>query len=506
MAKSLFKAVALVAVFTIITRLLGFVFRIYLSRELGAELLGVYQVAMSVFMVLVVLVSSGLPLAVSKFTAKYRVKNDEKAISGITTSAFIIGLFVSAIICLVFICFQTYIAKIFTDSRCMEILLMLLPAVVASSVYSAFRGALWGKQDYFSVGWTELCEQVLRIAFFGIMIFVCSGIDGASIAAISMTISCIVSALLAFLVYVKKGGKICSPKGFIKPVFKSSAPVTGVRTASSVIQPVIAVLFPFMLVSSGVSSETALSLFGIAMGMTFPLLFLPSTLIGSLSFALIPELSTALVKNQTKLVEERVKSGLLFSVIISALVIPLYVGLGPEICKLLFDNSQSGEFLIIASWIMIPLGLSNITSSILNAFNLEVKSFINNILGGVCLILCIVCFTGALSVYSLILGFGICMGLTTLLNIIMIKKHTKISLGIIKPLVFSCLFVIPCAYLSRWIYNLCLFVFPNFVSLIIGSCVAVWSFAVLCICFRLCDFAFIFSKIKSLPKFSKKKV
>ena len=39
-------------------------------------MLGVYQVAFSVFMVLVVIVSSGIPLAVSKLTASYRVTKE----------------------------------------------------------------------------------------------------------------------------------------------------------------------------------------------------------------------------------------------------------------------------------------------------------------------------------------------------------------------------------------------------------------------------------------------
>lgn len=506
MAKTLFKAVVLVAVFSIITRCLGFLFRIYLSRELGAEMLGIYQIAMSVFMVLVVLVSSGLPLAVSKLTAKHNVQKNFKANDATATSTLIIGVVVSIVLCAIFYCFQNVIGKMFTDFRCMEILLILLPAVVASAVYSAFRGSLWGQKDYFSVGWTELAEQVIRILLFVVMIeFLFKSTDGASIAGWSMTISCVASAILAGIVYFKKGGKLSSPKGYLKPVLQSSVPVTGVRTASSLIQPVIAVLFPMMLVLSGTNNETALSLFGVAMGMTFPLLFLPSTLIGSLSFALIPELATALEKNQKSLIEERVKTGLLFAVIVSAMIIPLYVGLGVPICEFLFDNSLSGEFLMGASWIMIPLGLSNITSSILNAFNLEVKSFINNIVGGVCLLLCVVCFTALLNVYALILGFGLCMGLTTLLNIIMIKKHTHIKLGLLKPLFLSVVFVFPCAFLSKWIYGLCLFVFPMFVSLMIGACVAVGSFVILCMCFKLCNFTMIFSKIKTLPKISKKK-
>ena len=64
----LVKAVALITIFSILTRILGFVFRIYLSWEMGAEMLGIYQVALSIIGVLMMLVSSGLPLTLSKFT------------------------------------------------------------------------------------------------------------------------------------------------------------------------------------------------------------------------------------------------------------------------------------------------------------------------------------------------------------------------------------------------------------------------------------------------------
>lgn len=505
--KSLFKAVVLVAVFSVITRFLGFLFRIYLSRELGAEMLGIYQVALSVFMVLVVLVSSGLPLAVSKMTARFKVSGDARAANAVATGALLIGLILSVVLCLLIFLLRGAIGHIFTDYRCMEILLTLLPAVIASAVYSAFRGSLWGQRDYFSVGWTELAEQILRIVFFVIMLnFFFVSTDGATIAGWSMSLACVCSAILATWVYWKKGGRLASPRGYFKPVLKSSVPVTGVRTVSSLIQPVIAVLFPLMLVASGATSETALSLFGVAMGMTFPLLFLPSTVVGALSFTLIPELSTALVQKQHQLVQERVKTSLIFSVVISAMVIPFYMGLGSQITEFLFANQLSGEFLARAAWIMVPLGLSNITSSILNSFNLEVRSFINNLLGGIVLLLFVVALTGLMEVYALIWGFGACMTITTVLNITMIKKHIGLKLGLLKPMLLMAAFAVVCALLAKWVYGLCALVFPMFLSLSIGAVVAVGGFVLLCICFRLCDFAMVFSKIKKTPKFSRKKV
>ncbi len=506
MVKSLFKAVVLVAVFSIITRALGFLFRIYLSRELGAEMLGIYHIASSVFMVLVLLVASGIPQAVSKQTARCFVQKDNKGASKVVTSALFVSIVIAVLICVVFFGFQNIIGNIFTDSLCMEVLLILLPAVLFSSIYSSLRGYLWGKQDYLYMGLGELIEQVVRIVGFFILIkFVFIGGNGAKIAALSLLIACFVSMLFIIIIYCKKGGRLSNPKGHTKELIKSSAPVTGVRAATSLIQPIIAIIFPAMLVLGGTERSVAVSVYGVVMGMTFPLLFLPSTLIGSLSFALIPEIAKAQEQNQLSVIEERIKSGLLFAVLMSTLIIPLYVGLGVPICDFLFDNRLSGEFLKCAAIVMLPLGLSNISSSILNSLNMETKSFINNLIGGALLVLSVVCFSRMLSAYALILGFFLCMLTTSTLNILMIKKHTHIKLNIIKPTILTLIFCVPSSMIAKYVYNLSVLVFPSFVSICVASVVSMACFILLLMIFRVCNFTFIFSRVKNVIKFSKKR-
>ncbi len=501
MAKSLFKDVLLVAVFSVLARALGFFFKIYLSRSIGAELLGVYHVAISIFMVFVLLVSSGIPVTVSKMTARFKASGRTKQINSVASSSTILGVLVGLLVCVIVLVFQNVFALMFTDERVVDILVVLLPAVVASAVYASVRGIFWGEKDYFSVGWTETLEQVARIFVFAVL-FGCLSLpfDGAMIAGIAMTVSCVVSMLAVLFVFFKKGKRFGKPKGYFSPVFKSSAPITGVRVVSSLIQPIVGILFPLMFVCSGESNEVAMSVFGEVMGMSFPLLFLPVALIGALSFALIPELSTAIEKGQTKLAQERIKTGMTFSVLASALIVPLYLAFGVEICSLVYDNIQSGKFLIWASFIMIPLGLSNITSSVLNALNLEVKSFVNNLLGGVILILSIVCLTGVLKVFALIVGFGLCMLITTFLNVLMIKKATKQKLGLTKPLCLSVLFAVFCALLSRLCFNLLLKFLPSFLSLVCAGGICVFFFVLLCMVFKLFDFAIIFSKIGLFSK------
>jgi len=342
----------------------------------------------------------------------------------------------------------------------------------------------------------ELLEQVLRIVVFALMAeWIFSSLDGALVAGLSMSVACVLSAIFVTIVYFCKGNRLVSPKICYKPLIKSATPVTGVRVASSLIQPIIAVLFPTMLVLAGYTSEQAMESYGMAMGMTFPLLFLPSTIVGALSFALIPDLSTAIAQKNDKLVNNRVATSLAFALFVSAFVIPFYIGCGEAIGAFLYDNISSGIYLSRSAWVMIPLGLSNITSSILNAFNLEVKSFVNNIIGGALLLIFVVAFSGIMGVDSLILGFGACMTITTMLNLIMLKKHKKLNFSLLKPLFLMILFLIPASLLAKWTYGVMLLCMPNVVALTLGACAGCGSFGLLCWIFKLVDVAGVLVKI-----------
>ena len=86
--KKFVKATLIITVFSVATRALGFVLRIVLSRLMGAETLGAYQISMSIFGVLMTVIASGLPLIVSRNVSYYQdkdVKKQNRIISAGTT-------------------------------------------------------------------------------------------------------------------------------------------------------------------------------------------------------------------------------------------------------------------------------------------------------------------------------------------------------------------------------------------------------------------------------------
>jgi len=200
--KSIFKAVATVTIFSIITRALGFIFRIFLSRKLGAEGLGLYQMAISVLGIFVTLVSSGIPLTTAKQVSKYEVNNQMKTRNQVVGSSLIIAMIVAIVCSGIILALKSVWGIILTDSRAVELMIILIPSIAFSAIYSVFRGALWGQNDYFSCGLTELLEQIIRFALTFIMLFnITDYFVAARWTAIAFNLTCLASALITIFIY-----------------------------------------------------------------------------------------------------------------------------------------------------------------------------------------------------------------------------------------------------------------------------------------------------------------
>lgn len=497
--KKLGKAVALITLFSILTRLLGFVFRIFLSRTIGAEAIGIYQVSFSVFMIFVTIVSSGLPLIISRMTASFRVKKDKVNMARLVTSSLILSIVVSVLLCVIVLIFKNVFAKIFTNEACVMLLIILLPGVVFSAVYSVFRGALWGRDNYFALCVSELFEQVVRIIAFVLMLgSSVSAISGAVSLAWSMTIACSLSAVFVMILFFAYGGKMGKPTKLAFTVLKKASPITGVRIVGSLLMPLLAIIIPLRLVGVGYTESQAMSLYGVAIGMTYPLLFIPATLIGSLATALIPDIAMAKEKGDVKYIEERIQGAIFFSVFVSFLVVPAFIAVGENIGVFFYNNVLSGSLLSLSAWIMVPMGITNITSSILNALGYEVRSFLNYFIGSIGLVLAVWILPTYIGINAFAWGMGICTVVTSILNCRMIKKKLGIKIKIILPLIKFTLISLFVTALVSFVSSLLAMIISNFFVLAICGIIEVTTFILLCEIFDIFHIKGYFVNVKNI--------
>lgn len=100
---------------------------------------------------------------------------------------------------------------------------------------------------------------------------------------------------------------------------------------------------------------------------------------------------------------------------------------------------------------------------------------------------------------------GICVTVTTLLNLFMIKRNTKVKLGLTRPLVLMSLFSIPTAALTFFVTNLLNDVIPMFFNLAISCSLGGIMFVVLCMIFNIVNVQRMFVEVKKI-KFRKFKL
>lgn len=490
--KKLFKTVAIITIFSLLTRVLGFVLRILLSRTIGAEGLGVYQIAFSFFMILETLISSGIPFTISKITAENNAKNKKEETYKLISASLIIGLILSITIILVIIVFRQFWSNIFADTRCISVLITLLPSLLFSSSYAILRGYFWGEKKYFWVSITEFFEQIVRVVFFVLLTgFGFFAIEEIIAAPLSLVFACILSSVFVVVVFFKIGGKLKNPKGNFKKIIKASTPITAVRIISSFLMPLIGIIIPISMVAAGYTNEQALSEYGIAIGMTFPLLHLPSTLIGSLAITLIPDIATDMATNKKEVARNRIESSIKFAIFVTFIVAPLFIALGASVGTFLYNNATSGIYLSKAAWIMIPMNINSITSSSLNALGLEVKSFRNYLIGSVALFLSLIFLPKYIGILSLVWGMGICMIISTTLNLRMLTKTLDKPITFYKHLIILILISIPIILITKWTNNILLNFIPLFFSLAISSLMGASLFILICKTFRIANISSI---------------
>lgn len=484
--KSIFKAVALVTIFSIITRTLGFFFRIYLSRKLGAIGLGLYQMSTSVLGIFMTLISSGLPLTTAKMVSRFETNNELKQRDRVVTSGLIIALIISILSALIIFALRNIWGIILTDSRAVEIMIILIPSIIFSAVYAILRGALWGQNDYFNCGLTELLEQIIRFALTFLMLNnVADYFLATKYTAISFNITCLLSAIITLFIYLKRG-KLSFKPGQYRNIIKSATPITGVRLANSLVQPLTTLIIPTMLIMSGYSSSEAVSSFGVIMGMTFPMLFVPMAVIGSISMVLIPSITSMMTKNDYNSIEQNITKSIEVSIFISMLFIPLYLSVGDLIGIVLYDNVMSGLLLQLSAVCVLPITMCNLTGSILNALNLEVKSFINYIIGSVVLFISLIALTPLLAINSIIVSFFLSMSTISLLNIRLIKRVVpNFKFNLLTTSFKYYMIVLPTSLLGLFVSKICLNIFNPFFSAVVGGGISILFTVLICQIFNI---------------------
>lgn len=422
--QNIYRSAAVVTVFSTAEKALSFFYRIALSRIIGAEGLGIYQICLSVFAVFLTAASSGIPVTVSRLIAKSGANGDEAGKNAAVTAGVAATLIFTVPIAAILFFGKNLLGFLFADDRCMNIFVILLPGLILTSVYAVMRGSFWGNKQFLPYSIIELAEDAVMVALgCALIVGATDPVAGAQRATVAVLVSYIFSFAVSLFWYFKKGGRFVNPKKQLKPLLSSSLPITAMRTSTSVLNSAVAILLPALLMNAyGLSNSEAISLYGVAIGMSVPVLFIPSSLIGSISVVVAPELSENFYKKKDALVRFDVEKSIKAAVFIAALLIPVLFVSGDEIGEFLYSDALSGQIIRNCAFILLPMCLAMITTTVLNSMNCEKRTLIYFCIGAAFMLASILVLTKYVGVYSYMIGLAGNYVISSAMNLRLLTK------------------------------------------------------------------------------------
>ncbi len=403
----------------LIARLLGFIYRIYLSNLIGAEGMGLHQLIVPVYTAVVLTITSGIAIAVSKMVAEQKAKSNAASYGRITACALGIvtaaGIIVSAIIL-----FNADLVsiRVLGDERTRNSLLILVPCLPAVVAAAALKGYFYGLQEVIPTAYSQVAEQAVKIL---IILLLSRSIIGkgaeyaCTIATFSAAAGEIVNLLVLYCAYMfrergsalygkvgkgiagkgltgkrgkigrvyPKAGKGLSRRKTAASLLRLAVPVSANRMVMSSLTAAEHIMIPVMLGAGGLDSKSSMEVFGRLTGMVLPLIMFPSLVTNSLATTLVPAISESVALKNYRAVNYRISKSIQITFVLGIVFTALFASYSDEIGTLVYRREKIGDLLLMMSFSCVFVYLQQTLTGVLNGLGKQGVLLRNTIIGSI---------------------------------------------------------------------------------------------------------------------------
>lgn len=335
------------------SQILGFLYRIALSRMIGAEIMGLYQLIMPVYSVFLSLTAVGLTTAAATLTAEYHALGRSGAVHQALRRCLLLFLLLciplGAVVILGSDAISVYLLG---DARTRLGLILLIPCLLLTGVENLHKHSFYGMGNVRPPAFTELCEQVIRAcAVLGLLLAFLPQNPERTVGLIvaGMVLCEVFSAVTLVLLFRRQMGPALRPAEPAVPwrrIVGIAVPVGLTSLLGNLMGSANAVLIPQRLVAGGMEVSQAMSAFGVLCGMTIPLLNMPTALMGAMCLIMVPKLAQSVALNDRRAIHRRLDRALLSTSVFIMPSTALLVVVGPTLGQLLFGEERVGEFML----------------------------------------------------------------------------------------------------------------------------------------------------------------
>nr|WP_272595704.1 stage V sporulation protein B [Paenibacillus apiarius] len=430
----------------IINRILGFIPRITLPRIIGAEGVGIYQLGYPFLIVIITLITGGVPLAVAKLIAEADATGDKQRIRKIVVSAMQLTVSAGIVFSAIYVVLAPWItSKLLTDSRVYYTFLVMTPIIVFVAISSVLRGYFQGMQNMVPTAMSQVTETLIRIvAVIGFAyMFLPYGLEWAAAGAMAGVVVGELGGLLVLLFLMRSHrrqsvsddeGKTEMPstgkRNDTSRLLRIALPVTGGRLIGSLSYLLESITIARSLAMAGVVTAVATAQYGALQGMIIPILTLPGALTYSLAVSLVPSLSEALGRNDMETIHKRIQQALRLALVSGApFAVAMFV-LAIPLCALLYNDVSVAPMLKWMAPIAVFIYLQAPLQAALQALERPGTALVNTFIGAALKIILIVQLASnpSLGIYGAVIAICINTVVVTMLHGIGVIRHIQLKM------------------------------------------------------------------------------
>ena len=373
---------------SLLSRILGATYRLVLPMLMGggrraAVGMGLFQLAYPIFTVLVTLITTGFPLAVSKLVAERLARGDARGARRVFADARaglpLFGLALALLLWWVAPWVGNHIAD---DPRAILTIRAVAPAIFTVSLASSYRGAFQGMEDMVPYAASQVVEQIGRVLTMFVLVAALLP-RGIQWAAAGASFGAVIGGLCAWAallwLWPRRGAPRLRPQspgaavprgtrwsgsGTLGEILRLAVPIALAATLLPLLNVADAAIVPIRLRAAGLGAD-ATALYGVLTGYAAPLVLAPTVFTSALAMSLLPAISSALAAGDRAVGRRRAEAGLRLTTL---LCLPAAAGLmllsGP-LPRALFHSSLASAPLLAMAPALVFLSLQQASSGIL---------------------------------------------------------------------------------------------------------------------------------------------
>ena len=372
-----------------ICRILGFFYRIFMSRTIGAEGLGIYNMVHPIFSICFAVCAGSIQTALSQYVAANQTRG-----RAVFRTGLVIAMGMSFLLAWVIYGNAGFLAeKLLLEPRCAPYLPVMAVSVPFAALHACINGYYYGMQKARVPAFSQVAEQVIRMGavFLIASIWLESGRQiTVSLAVYGHLIGEMESAVftvfcLGFFPPCKDGDSRRAPAiplsfgATAAPLLALALPLMGNRLILNVLGSAEAIWIPNKLMSSGLTNSEALSVYGVLTSMALPFILFPSAITNSMAVLLLPTVAEAQADGNEARISSMISMSLRYSCYMGVLCIGIFTIFGNQLGVSVFHDQNAGTYITILSWLCPFMYLATTMGSILNGLGRTSSTFFQNV-------------------------------------------------------------------------------------------------------------------------------